>query len=324
MQMLFLRWGRRAISAIRPLLFHFWNFIPEMLIQVVWTWLGGGGREKSIFTLETAFAWKGSEWWDICIFFLYFHPIGVRISLSKHYQQQCFHIFLNKILGVTLNYVFIYVQALRTMALVNAGKVRTRCPITDLIFTFFWQCSFMYGVQIDEVSVSLVVAQLPIHVRLFATLWTAPHQASLSLTISWGLPKFMLITSMMLSSKPSHPLMPSSSALYLSQHEGLFQWVSCSCQMMKILELQLQHQSYSEYSGLISLKIDWFDLLAVQGNFRNLLQHHSSKAPLLWHSAFFTVLLSQLYMTTGNTIALTIRTFVGRVMSLFFNTLSRF
>ena len=207
-----------------------------MLIQVVWTWLGGGG-EKSIFTLETA--WKGSEWWDICIFFLYFHPIGVRISLSKHYQQQCLHILLNKILGVTLNYVFIYVQALRTMALVNAGKERTRCPITGLIFTFFWQCSFMYGVQIDEVSVSLVVAQLSIHVRLFTTLWTAPHQASLSLTISWGLPKFMLITSMMLSSKLSHPLMPSSSALYLSQHEGLFQWVSCSCQMMKILELQL-------------------------------------------------------------------------------------
>ena len=93
---------------------------------------------------------------------------------------------------------------------------------------------------------------------------------------------------------------------------------------MKILELQLQHQSYSEYSGLISLKIDWFDLLAVQGNFRNLLQHHSSKAPLLWHSAFFTVQLSQPYVTTGKTISLTIWTFVGKVMPLLFNTLSRF
>ena len=68
------------------------------------------------------------------------------------------------------------------------------------------------------------------------------------------------------------------------------------------------------YSGLISLKIDWFDLLAVQGTFRSLLQHHSSKASILWHSAFFTVQLSQLYMTTGKTTALTIQTFVGKVI----------
>ena len=76
----------------------------------------------------------------------------------------------------------------------------------------------------------------------------------------------------------------------------------------------------SEFSGLISFKIDWFDLLAIQGTFRSLLQHHSSKASILWHSAFFMVQLSQLYMTTGKTIALTIQTFVGRVMSLLFNT----
>ena len=80
----------------------------------------------------------------------------------------------------------------------------------------------------------------------------------------------------------------------------------------------------SEYSGLISLQIDWFDCLAVQGTFRSLLQHHSSKALSLWCSAFFTGQLSQLCMTPGMTIALTIWTFVDRVMSLFFNTLSRF
>ena len=80
----------------------------------------------------------------------------------------------------------------------------------------------------------------------------------------------------------------------------------------------------NEYSGLISFKIDWFDLLAVQGTYRSLLQHHSSKASVLWHSAFFTVQLSLWYMTTRKTIALTIRTFVGRVMSLLFNTLSKF
>ena len=80
----------------------------------------------------------------------------------------------------------------------------------------------------------------------------------------------------------------------------------------------------NEYSGLISLKIDRFDLLAFQGTFRSLLQHQSSKVSILWCSAFFMVQLSQLYMTTGKTIALTLRTFVGRVMSLLFKSLSRF
>ena len=81
---------------------------------------------------------------------------------------------------------------------------------------------------------------------------------------------------------------------------------------------------FSEYSGLISLKIDWCDLLVVQGTFRSLLQHHTSKASVLRHSAFFMFQLSQPYMTTGKTIALTIWTFVGRLISLLFNTLSRF
>ena len=81
--------------------------------------------------------------------------------------------------------------------------------------------------------------------------------------------------------------------------------------------------SSNEYSGLISLQIDWFDLLAVQGTFRSLLQHYSSKASILQHSAFFTVQLSQPYVTTGKTIALSIQTFVGRVMSLLFITLYR-
>ena len=79
----------------------------------------------------------------------------------------------------------------------------------------------------------------------------------------------------------------------------------------------------NEYSGLISFRMDWLDLLAVQGTLRSLLQHHSSKASILWHSAFFMVQLSHPYMTTGKTIALTRQTFVGKVMSLLFNMLSR-
>ena len=87
--------------------------------------------------------------------------------------------------------------------------------------------------------------------------------------------------------------------------------------------MELQHQSSNEYSGLISFRMDWLDLVAVQGSFNSLLQHHSSKVSILQYSAFFIVQLSHSYMTTGKTKALTIPTFAGKVMSLLFNMLSR-
>ena len=90
-----------------------------------------------------------------------------------------------------------------------------------------------------------------------------------------------------------------------------------------MLKFQLQHQSFDKYSGLISFRTDWFDLLAVQGTLKSLLQHHNSKASVLWHSAFFTVQLSDLNITIGKIIALTIWTFISKVMSLLFNRLSR-
>ena len=121
--------------------------------------------------------------------------------------------------------------------------------------------------------------------------------------------------------QPSHPLSSPSPAFNLSQHQGLFKWLSSSHQMTKVLEFQLQHQSFQ---WLISFKIDWFDLLEVQGTTKNLVQHHSSKASILQHSAFFIVQLSHPYVTTGKTIALTRRIFVGKVMLLLFNMLSRF
>ena len=93
--------------------------------------------------------------------------------------------------------------------------------------------------------------------------------------------------------------------------------------MAKVRDLQLQHQSFYEYSGLISFRIDWFDLLAVQEALKSLHQYHSSKASILQHSAFFMFQLSHLYMTTGKTIALTRWVFVCKVMSLLFNMLSR-
>ena len=90
------------------------------------------------------------------------------------------------------------------------------------------------------------------------------------------------------------------------------------------MEFQLHISPSNEYSGLISFRIDWFDLLAVQGTLKTLLQHHGSKASILQHSAFFKVQLSHPYMTTGKTIALTKWTFVGKVVSLLFNMLSKF
>ena len=121
---------------------------------------------------------------------------------------------------------------------------------------------------------------------------------------------------------------PSPPALSLSKHQGLFQWVSSSHQVAEVLEFQLQHQwinQYSnEYSGLISFRMDWLDLLAVQGTLKSLLQQHSLKASILQHAAFFIVHLLHPYLTTGKTIALTIWTFVIKVISLLFNTLSQF
>ena len=109
---------------------------------------------------------------------------------------------------------------------------------------------------------------------------------------------------------------PFSFSLSLFQHQGLFQWVGFSHQVVKVLEHQ-SFQSFSispskEYSGLISFRIDWFDLHAVQGTLKNLLQHHDLKASVLQRSAFLMVQLSHPYMTTGKTIALTWWTFVGK------------
>ena len=117
--------------------------------------------------------------------------------------------------------------------------------------------------------------------------------------------------------QPSHPLSsPSPPAPNPSQHQGLFQGVNSSYEVAKELEFQLQHQSFQWIPGLISFRMDWLDLLAVQGTLKSLLQHHSSKASILQHSTFFTAQLSHPYMTTGKTIALTRWTFFGKVMSL--------
>ena len=121
--------------------------------------------------------------------------------------------------------------------------------------------------------------------------------------------------------QPSHPLSsPSPPAFNLSQHQGLFKWVSSLHQVCGILTIywsfSFNISPSNEHPGLISFRMDWLDLLTVQGTLKSLLQHHSSKASILRCSSFFTVQLSHPYMTTGKAIVLTRWTFVGRVMSL--------
>ena len=121
----------------------------------------------------------------------------------------------------------------------------------------------------------------------------------------------------------SSSVVRSPPAFNLSQHQGLFQWVSSLHQVAKYWSFSFSIRSSNEYSGLISFRIDWLDLLAGQETLKSLLQHLSSKTSILWGSAFFIIQLLPSYMTTGKTIALTIRTFVSKVMSLLFNMLSR-
>ena len=113
--------------------------------------------------------------------------------------------------------------------------------------------------------------------------------------------------------QPSHPLLsPSPPTLSLSQHQGLFRWVSSSHQVAKVWSFNFSISLSNEYPGLISFRMDWLDLLAVQGTLKSLLQHHSSKASVLWCSAFFIVQLSHPYMTKGKTIALTTWTLLAK------------
>ena len=160
-------------------------------------------------------------------------------------------------------------------------------------------------------------------VRLFATPWTTAHQASLSTTNSQSPPKLMSIESVM----PSNHLILCHSLLLLPSIFPSIRVFSnestLSIRWPNYWSFSFNISASNEHPGLISFKMDWLDLLAVQGTLKSLLQHHSSKASILRCSAFFIVQRSHPYMTTGKTIALTRRPFVDKVMSLLFNMLSR-
>ena len=160
------------------------------------------------------------------------------------------------------------------------------------------------------------------HIRLFASPWTAALQASLSFTVSQSLLKFMSAESVM----PSNHLILCSPLLLLPSISPSIRAFSNELafhRWPKDWSFSFSISSFNEYSRLIFFRIDSFDLLAIQGILKSLLQHHSWKASILWHSAFFMIQLPHFYMTTGKTIAFTRQTFVGKVMSLLFNMLSR-
>ena len=169
-----------------------------------------------------------------------------------------------------------------------------------------------------------VVVQSLSHVQLFAAPWTVAHQPSLSFNISQRVLKLMSIELVIPSNYfiLCHPLflLPSifpSIRVFSNESVLHIRWT-------QYWSFSFSISPSNEYSGLISFRIDWFDLLAVQGTLKSLLQHHSSKASVFQCPVFFMVQLLHPYMTTGKTIALTIWTFVGKVMSLVFNKLPRF
>ena len=171
-----------------------------------------------------------------------------------------------------------------------------------------------------EKDIFVVVVQSLNRAQLFVTTWTAASQVSLCITNSRRLPKLMSFESMM----SSNHLILSCLLLLLP---SIFPSIRVSSNEAVLHTRWPKYWSFSfnihpskEYSGLISFRLD---LLAVQGTHKSLLQHHSSKASILQCSVFFIVQLSHPYMTTGKTITLTLQTFVGKVMSLLFNTLSR-
>ena len=186
-------------------------------------------------------------------------------------------------------------------------------------FSSFFMAGFYICIY---TSVSVSVQSLS-HIRLFVTPWTAARQASLSHTNSQSPPKPMSIESVMPSNYLilCHPLflLPSifpSIRVFSNESALCIRWP-------KYWSFSFNISPSNEHPGLISFRMDWLDLLAVQGTCKSLLQHHSSKASILLCSAFFILQLSDPYMTTGKTIALTRQTFIGKVMSLLFNMLSR-
>jgi len=192
--------------------------------------------------------------------------------------------------------------------------------ISKFSSTIYWRLTHLHWeflAPLSNITLPYIVQSFT-HVRLFATLWTAAHQASVSFTVSWRLLKLMPIESTM----PSNHLILCRPILLLPSIFPSIRVFSNESVLHIRWNFSFSISPSNEYSGLISFRMDWFDLRAVQGTLKSLLQHHSSKASIRQCSVFFMVQLSYLYMTGKNT-ALTIGTTVCKAMSLLFNISSR-
>ena len=209
-------------------------------------------------------------------------------------------------------FIFRYNISQDYLSILEDARILLKCSLNTKINNYIF---YTYSVQHSSV-------QWLSHVWLFATPWIAALQASLSITNSQSSLKLILIESVMSSShlilcRPLLlPPIPPSIRVFSNESNLHMRWP-------KYWSFSFSISPSNELLGLISFRMDWLDLLAVQGTLKSLLQHHSSKASIFQRSAFFTVQLSHPYMTTGKTIALTRQTLVGKVMSLLFNMLSR-
>ena len=220
--------------------------------------------------------------------------------------------------GDVLSLVLIYNMIIYTILLISHKFLQiTLCTESKCISNTFYIYSFFFNFCIFCCCCSVAKSCL--------TLCDSMDCNDSGFSVPHHLPKFAQVHVHCISDAlhPS-PLMPSTpSALNLFYHQRLFQWVSCLHQMIKILDLQLQHQSF-QWVFRVDFPKDWLVWSpCCPRDSQESSQHHSSRASILWCSTFFTVQLSQPYVTTGKTITLTIWTFVNRVMFLLFNTLSR-
>ena len=228
-------------------------------------------------------------------------------------QKKTFSYFAAKVSKTLKYFIDIYFIKLSSCTNSSMGEVAT---------SSYFACIAHCFNPVDG-SVQFSSVQSLSCVRLFGTPWTTALQASLSITNSQSSPKLMSIESVMPS---SHLILcrlllllspiPPSIRVFSNKSTLRMRWP-------KYWSFSLSISPSNEHPGLISFRMDWLALLAAQGTRKSRLQHHSSKPSILWRSAFFTVQLSHPYMTTGKTMALTRRTFVGKVMSLLLNMLSR-
>ena len=181
------------------------------------------------------------------------------------------------------------------------------------LYLYFFRVFYITGIKRYWIQFLVVVDESLSHVWLFTTSWTEALQAPLSSTITWSLLKFMFVELVMLSNHVinCHPLSFCLQSFLVCSIE-----LAVHIRWPKYWSFSVSIGPSNEYSGLISFRIDWFHYLTVQGTLKSLLQHHSSKASILWCSVFFMVQLLHLYMTTGKIIAFIVQTLVSSVIDV--------